>query len=152
MLVFRRVVPQVDERERARPQLAGAVVARAPVVEHGRVEGRLEELVLDEQPEVVGQRRVDRAQALEIALERAPEVDLAREVAAVADPDRVRARAELHAELEAVEVVLDGLASHGRVRVRQASELVRQLLSELVLEGVRVHRVDEEPARRCVGP
>ncbi len=52
----------------------------------------MDELFMDT---AVGQGRVDRAQAVEVALEGAAEVDLAREVAAVADPDGVRARAEL---------------------------------------------------------
>ena len=56
----RRVVAEIDEREARSPKLPGAVVARAPVVQHRRVEGRLVELVLDEQPPAVGQRRVDR--------------------------------------------------------------------------------------------
>ncbi len=144
------MVAEVDERQRALAELARAVVARAPVVEHGRVERGLVELVLDEHPEAGGQRRVDRAQAVQVARECPAEVHLAREVPAVADPDRVRARAELHAQLQAVDVVLDRLPADRRVRVRQAAELVRQLLPGLVLEGVRVHRIDEEAARRGI--
>ena len=51
----RRVVAEVDQARRLFAQLARAVVARAPVVDDGRVERRLVELVLDEQPPVVGQ-------------------------------------------------------------------------------------------------
>jgi hypothetical protein len=78
-------------------------------------------------------------------------MDLAREVAAVPDPDRVRARAQLAAELDAVHVVRDRLLAHGPLGVAQAAELVRQLLPGLVLEGVGVHRVEEEPASLGVG-
>src|SRR6266496_6715947 len=106
-----RVVPEVDQGERPLPELAHAVVAGPPVVEHGRVEGGLVQLVLDEQAPALGQDAIDLAQAVEIALERLPEVDLAREVAPVADPDRVRAGAQLHAEPEALEVVLHRLAA-----------------------------------------
>ncbi len=53
-------MPEIDERERARPQFVDAVVARAPVVEHGRIERRLVHLVFDEQPPRLGQRRVNR--------------------------------------------------------------------------------------------
>ena len=76
----------------------------------------------------VGQRRVDLAQAVEVALERLAGVDLPREVAAVADPHRVRAGPQLHAQLEALEVVLDGLAAHRGVGVAQAAELVGERL------------------------
>jgi hypothetical protein len=49
--------------------------------------------VLDEDAPVLRQRRVDFAQAFEVAVERAAEVHLAGEIAAVADPHGVRARA-----------------------------------------------------------
>ena len=151
MLTFGAWWPRSTSEKAFGPELARAVVARAPVVEHGRVEGRLVELVLDEHAEAVGQRRVDRAQALEVALERAAEVDLAREVPAVADPDRVRARAELHARARG-----SGRCARPPARRTAGSAWVRlpnlyeQLLPGLVLERVRVHRVEEEPARRRV--
>ena len=93
----------------------------------------------------VGQRGVDRAQALEVALERAAEVDLAGEVAAVADPDGgAPSRAARRAE--ALEVVLHRLPADRAVGMGQAAELVRVLLAGLVLERVRVHRVEAEAA------
>jgi hypothetical protein len=73
---------------------------------------------------------------------------LAREVRAVRDPDRERARAERAAEADAREVVRDRLLAHARVRVREAPELVRVRLAGQVLEGVRVHRVEAESEAR----
>jgi hypothetical protein len=49
-----RVVAEVHERERLVAQLARAVIARAPVVQHRRVERRLVQLVLDEHAPAVG--------------------------------------------------------------------------------------------------
>ena len=71
---------------------------------------------------------------------------LAREVAAVADPHRERLRSERPADLDALEVVRDRLPAHSRVRMGEAAELVRELLTRLILEGVRVHRVEVQPA------
>ena len=71
---------------------------------------------------------------------------LAREVAAVADPDRVRAGAELLAERHAVHVVRDGLLAHGGVGVGERAELVRMRLAGLVLEGVGVGGAEREAA------
>ncbi len=141
------VVPQVDQGEGPLPELADAVVARAPVVDHRRVEGRLVELVLDEEAPARRQGGIDLAHAVEVALQGLAQVELSGEVSAVADPDRVGARAQLHPQLQAVEVVLHRLAPNGRVGVAQAAELVRERLPGLVLERVGVHRVDEEPAR-----
>ena len=115
---------EVHEREGPLPELADAVVARAPVVQHRRIESRLVELVLDEQPQALGQGVVDLSQALQVALEGLARVHLPREVAAVPDPDRVRAGSQLHAQLEAFEVVLDRLAPDRGVGVAQAAELV----------------------------
>ncbi len=143
----RRVVAEVHEAERLRPQLARAVIAHAPVVDDRRVEGRLVELVLDEEPPVRRQSRVDVAHALKVQLERATKVLLTGEVPAVADPDRVRLRADLPPQLDALDVVLDGLPAHVRFGVREAAVLVRVRLARLILERVGVHRVEVQAAR-----
>ena len=52
MLTFGAWWPRSTRQKRLRPELRAAVVARAPVVDHGRIEGRLVELVLDEHPPV----------------------------------------------------------------------------------------------------
>src|SRR5215207_8601762 len=106
----RRVVAEVYEAERLRPQLERAVVARAPVVDDRRVEGRLVELVLDEEPPVRRQGGVDVAHALKVQLKHAAEVLLAGEVPAVADPDRVRLRPDFLTELDALDVVRNDVA------------------------------------------
>jgi hypothetical protein len=148
----RRVVAEIDERERAIAERLRAGIARAPVVDDRRVERRLVQLVLEEQPATPRQRLVDRPTALQIPVERAARVHLSREVAAVADPDRVRRGAQLGADREAFDVVFDSLPPHGRVGVREAAELVRQRLPLVILEGVRVRRVDVQAARRGIPP
>ncbi len=71
------------------------------------------------------------------------------EVGAVADPHGVGTGAELRADLEALEIVLDGLVADRLVGVTQAAELVGVLLSRLILEGIGVGGVDEQaPGRR----
>ena len=67
-----RVVAEVDEHPRAVAELLADEQRRAPVGEVGRVERGLEELVLDEQLLLVGQRRVDLAQRLDAAAAGAP--------------------------------------------------------------------------------
>src|SRR5438132_9762731 len=83
-----RVMAQIDQAERLRPQLARAVIARSPVVDYGRIKSRLIKLMLDKNAPVVGQRDVNLAHALEVAFERAAEVVLAGKIPAVTDPDR----------------------------------------------------------------
>ena len=120
----RRVVPEVDERERARPQLFHAVVARAPVVEHRRIERRLVHFVLDEQPPCVRQCSIDGLQTLEIPVQRPSKVNLPGKVASVPDPDRVRPRTKLLADRQTFQIVLHRLPSHGRIGVSEAPVLV----------------------------
>ena len=55
---------EIHEGERVFTELLYARVVRAPIVHHRRVEGRLVELVLDEQPEARRQGAVDRLQAV----------------------------------------------------------------------------------------
>src|SRR5262245_51727070 len=99
----RRVVPQVDQALRLRAELRGAVVARAPVVDDRRIEGRFVKLVLDKHAPVVGQGFVNLAQAFDVAFERAAEMLLPRKIPAVADPHRVGLGAELLADLYALD-------------------------------------------------
>jgi hypothetical protein len=60
----RGVMAEVHQRERAVPELAGAVITDTPVVEDRRVEGGLVELVLDEEAPV---RRQARGRGLPLA-------------------------------------------------------------------------------------
>ena len=59
----------------------------------------------------------------------------------------MRARAEDGADLEAFEVVLDRLPPHCRIRVAEAAEFIGQRLRRLILKGVGIHRIEEQPAR-----
>ena len=74
---------------------------------------------------------------------------LAREVAAVADPHRVRMRAELTADASMHSMLCStACGATAAVGVTEAAELVRVRLARLVLEGVRVHGVEDQPERR----
>ena len=83
----------------------------------------------------------------EIALEGAREMALAGEIRAVADPDGQRLRADLAAEMDAFEIVLDGLQADGLIRMAERPELVGKLLAGRILEGVGVHRVEAKAQR-----
>src|SRR5207253_1028045 len=115
---------QIDQAERLRSQLARAVIARAPVVDYGRIKSRLIKLMLDKNAPVVGQRDVNLAHALEVAFERMAEVLLAGKIPAVTDPDRVGLRTERFADLNAFDIVLDGLLAHRRFGMSKASASV----------------------------
>ena len=80
--------------------------------------------MLDKNAPVVGQRGVNLAHAFEVAFQCAAEVLLAGKIPAVADPDRVGFRAQRFADLDAFDVVLDGLLAHRLVGMRQTSEFV----------------------------
>jgi hypothetical protein len=136
------VVPEVDQALRLRAQRAGGQETGAPVLDHGGIERRLADLVLEEHAPVGRQRGVDLARAVQVAIEGAAEVLLAGEVAAVADPHRQRLAAELAPDLDALEIVLDRLRARGSVGVREAAELVAVSLALLVAEGVGVHGVE----------
>src|SRR5260370_2502654 len=82
-----RVMAQVHKAECFRSQLTRAVVARPPIVDYGRIKSRLVKFVLDEYTPIVGHCIVDFAQALKVALERAPEVLLAWIIPTVTDPN-----------------------------------------------------------------
>ena len=78
-----RVVAEVDQALRLRAQGLRGQEAGAPVLDDGGVEGRLADLVLQHHAPAVRQRGVDLLRALQVAVEGAAEVLLAREVAAV---------------------------------------------------------------------
>ena len=111
-----RVVPHVDEHARSLAEALADEQRRAPVGEIGGVEGRLEELVLDEVLLLGGQRRVDAHERVEHALAPLDQVVLARVVGAVGEPQRLRRRAERRGDLDALEQVLLGLRADRRRR------------------------------------
>jgi hypothetical protein len=97
-----------------------------------------------------GEGGVDGAHRVEVALEGAGEVGLAGEVGAVGDPDGEGFGIKGLADLDAFEVVLDGLSPRGRVGVGEGAELVGEGLAGLVLKGVGVHRVEGKAEGFCL--
>ena len=81
-------------------------------------------------------------------LELAAEAGLPRVVGAVGEPDRDGGRSQRDAQLDDGLVVLDGELPHARIRVAHRPELVGDLAiaggGGIVLEGVRVHRVEAQ--------
>ena len=130
-----RVMAQVNQAASLWAKLARAIISRAPIVVHSRVKCRLVILVLDEDAPIVRQRFVNFAHALKVALERAPEVLLSREISTVADPNCMRFRAECFPNLDAFDIVFDGLAAHSFVGMRKATEFIRQF-PRLILKGI----------------
>src|SRR5438093_1614298 len=120
----RRVMPEINETECSWPEFARAVIARPPVIDHRRVESRLIELVLEKDTPVVGYCFIDRAHTLDVAIEGPPEIQLSGKIPAVGNPHGVRFRAQRLPNLDALDVVFDGLAAYGRVRMRETPEFV----------------------------
>ncbi len=147
----REVVAQVDEAGAAWAGGLRQQQRAAPVGVDRGVEGRLVRLVLGEHAPVVRQVVVHRAQGARGALELRAVVGLARVAGAVGQPDRDGLRAELHAQVHDLQVVLDGGLAHRGVGAGEAAELVGQSSAagggRVVLEGVRVHRVEADAAR-----
>ena len=110
-----RLVPEIDQAIGLVAQLPGDQVIGAPVLHDGRIEGRLVHLVFGIDAPVVGQGGIDGLDRVEIVLELAREVHLAREVGAVADPYGEGFRADGLADLDTFEIVLDGLLAGGLV-------------------------------------
>src|SRR5262245_16989172 len=79
----------------------------SPVREIRAVEAGLEELVLDEEREVVGELCVEPLEALDQPCESRPEVVLARVVGSVGEPEANGARACGSRDLEAGETLLE---------------------------------------------
>ena len=146
MLTFGAWWPRSTSEQAAIADLARAQVAGAPVVQHRRVERRLVALVLDEQPPArraaprrspAATRRSDRPRGGSGSGRGSCRRRRSRRCASVAPSAR--------ADGEALEVVLDRLPPHRGVGVAQAAELVGQRLARLILERVRVHRLDRQP-------
>jgi hypothetical protein len=94
---------------------------------------------------IVGQRGIDVRCGVKIAVEAAAKVLLAGEVGAIANPHGEVGRAELAADLDAFDVVLDRLRPDLGVGRGQRSAGVAVRLAGLVLEGVRIDRIEAEP-------
>src|SRR5689334_22116160 len=100
---------KVNQAEGLWTQLARTVVTRSPIVDDGRIKRGLVKLVLDKYTPVVGERGVNLAHTFEIVFQRAPKILLTGKVSTVADPNGVRLRAERSSNLNALDVVRDGL-------------------------------------------
>ncbi len=90
----------------------------------------------------VGQGAVDRAQAVQVAVEGTAEMLLARESSRRRRSTRCGSARRASARAPGTRGCARPPAAHGRVGVREAAELVGEPLARLVLEGVRVHGVD----------
>ena len=116
----------------------------APVGDVGGVEGRLEELVLEDEPLVLAESRVDLRKGVGEAVLAVAQVALAGVVRAVGEPDlQVAAAGDVH-DVDALEVVGDRLGPDALVDVGQAAELV-----VVVLEGVGVDRAETHSEVLC---
>ena len=112
-------------------------VGRTPVGNIRVIEGGLEELVFENEPLVLADAFVDPAQGIGQPVLPRADVVLSRIVGAVGEPDLQIARPGLVHDVDAREVVIDGLLSDARIRMRDAAELV-----VVVLERVRVDRAE----------
>src|SRR5437763_9732016 len=130
------MMPKIDQTEGFRAQLTRAVVARAPIIDHRRIERGFVKLVLDEHSPVVGQRRVNLTHAFEIAFERAPKMLLARKISAVSDPNGMRFRAQRLSNFNAFNVVGNRLIPNSFIRMGETAEFVRVPLAWLILKRV----------------
>ncbi len=110
------VMAHVDEHARSLAEALADEQRRAPVREVGGVEGRLEELVLDEVLLLGGQRGIDPHERVDHALAPLDQIVLARVVGAVGEPQRLRRGAQLARDLDALEQVLLGLRADRRRR------------------------------------
>src|SRR5258708_4328482 len=119
-----RVVTEVDDNFGVLTGLLAEQQGHPPVLNVGVVEGRLVELVLDQQPHRRRQEGVDLGHRLLEPLLPQPEVVLSRGVGAVAPPELEGAGADGVADLAALEDVLQRPAPDPEIGVRQAAEPV----------------------------
>ena len=134
---------EVDEHARALAELLAEQQRRAPVGDVGRVERRLEQLVLDQQLLLVGQARVQLAERLlEPAAARAQVVLARRSWCRRRATATARSTPSSVAIATQLEQVVDRLAADPGVGVRERAEPVVG-----VLEQVRVDR--PRPAARA---
>ncbi len=132
-----RVVPGVDDHLRLVAERLAVEQGGAPVGHVGRVEGRLEQLVLEQHPLAVAQPLVDGGERLGEPVLAGDDVVLARVVGAVGEPElEVPAAGRVH-DVDALEEVRERLLPRLRVGVADAPELV-----VVVLEDVGVDRAD----------
>ena len=105
-----RMMAGVYEHLCLRPEAAADERGCAPVREVGAVEGRLEELVLDEQPHALRKCRVDLLETVDEARMSLAKIVLAGVVRPVGQPEADDGRVEPGRDLDAFAAVLDRLA------------------------------------------
>ena len=119
------------------PRLLADEQRRAPVGEVGRVERGLEELVLDQQLLLGGQRGVDARRATSsMRSRRSTQVVLARVVGAVGEPQRLRASSRARGRSRCTRAgARSALRADRGVGVRDRAEHVVGILEEVRVDG-----------------
>ena len=100
--------------------------------------------MLEEDEPVLRQFVIDRLERVHIAVEGGIEIGLAGEIRSIGDPYGERARAELAADLDTFEIVLDRLGAGARIGMGEGTEFVGAYLVFRILEGVGIHRIEGE--------
>ena len=108
--------------------------------------------MFDEHRPIGGQGGVNVLHGGKVILEHAREALLAGEVGAVADPDRDGLAPELLADLDAADVVGHGLGACRGTGIGERAVFVAVGLVDLVLKGVRIHRIEAEAVLRRLLP
>src|SRR5581483_602151 len=132
----RRMMAEINQAEGLGAKLTRTVITCAPVVDYRRIESRFIKLMLDEHAPVVRQRRVNLAHTFEIAFQRVAKVLLPGKVPPIANPNGMSFRTDCLSNLNAFDVVLDGLLANCFIGMSEAAESVRVLLARLILERV----------------
>ena len=131
----RGMVPGVQDDLGALSERQAVDEARAPVRDIGVVEGRLEELVLQDELLILVQGRVDLGQGVGQAVLALPDGVLPRVVRAVCQPDLQGRRAGGPHDVDALQVVGDRLGADPFVGVAQGPQLVVLVLEDVGVDG-----------------
>ncbi len=107
----------------------------APVGQVGGVEGRLEELVLDQQPHTGRQIGIDRLKRFQQAMAATAQIILPGIVRAVCQPETDESRIHGLGDLDALAHMLDGLTPYPGLRVRQAAQAIDVILKQIGIDG-----------------
>ncbi len=134
------MVPGVEAHDRTLAQRDAVRVRGPPVGDVGRVEGRLEQLVLEHEALVVAETRVHLPQRVGESVLAVAQIALPGVVETVGQPDLEVAAADDVHDVDALAHVRDRLGAHPRVVMTETSELV-----VVVLEGVGVDRAEPHP-------
>lgn len=133
------MVPGVDHDLRLRTELQAVGVGGAPVRHVGRVERRLEELVLQQHPLLVPEPLVDLGERLGQPVLPLTDVVLAGIVRTVREPQlQVPGPGRVH-DVDALQQMIDRLAADRRLRVADAAQLVVVVLEGVGVDGAQLH-------------